>query len=52
VGIGLTESFVITAGDMRLLPKILDAANRYEEQPSDAEMDALVAEFDIQSILS
>jgi aryl-alcohol dehydrogenase-like predicted oxidoreductase len=50
--LGLTESFVITAGDMRLLPKILDAANRYEEQPSDAEMDALVAEFDIQSILS
>jgi len=50
--LGLTESFVITAGDMRLLPKILDAANRYEEQPSDAEMDALAAEFDIQPIFS
>jgi aryl-alcohol dehydrogenase-like predicted oxidoreductase len=50
--LGLPESFVITAGDMQILPKMLAAANRYEVQPSDAEMKAVVDEFDIQPIFS
>ena len=49
---GLTDSFVITAGDMQLVPKILDAADRYEKQPSDAEMEAIVDAYDIQPIFS
>ena len=48
----LQGSFLITAGDMQLLPKILDAANRFGKRPSDAEMNALVDEFDIQPIFS
>ncbi|MGD9380849.1 MAG: aldo/keto reductase [Candidatus Thorarchaeota archaeon] len=47
---GLSDSFLITAGDMRLLPKMLDAARRFKKQPSDAEMDALVDEFDLHTI--
>jgi aryl-alcohol dehydrogenase-like predicted oxidoreductase len=50
--LGLPDTFLITAGDMQILPKILDAANRFEAQPSDAEMAADVAEFDIQPIFS
>lgn len=48
----LEGSFVITAGDMKLLPKILDAANRYENPPSDEEMDALMEAYNIQFIFS
>jgi hypothetical protein len=37
-------------GDIQLLPKILGAANRHEERPSDAEMAVVVEEFAIQPI--
>jgi hypothetical protein len=50
--LGLPDSFLITAGDMQLLPKMLDAANRFEKRPSDTEMNAIVDEFDIQPIFS
>jgi hypothetical protein len=33
---------VITAGDVRLLPVILEAAERFERTPDNAEMRALV----------
>lgn len=48
--LGLSESFVVTAGDIRLLPKILDAATRFEKRTSDREMSALVDEFDMKTI--
>jgi len=48
--LGRRNIFVLTAGDMRLLPKMLDAATRFEAQPSDAEMSAHVAKFGIQPI--
>ncbi len=48
--LGLPDSFLITAGDIQLLPKVLNAANRFEKQPSDAQMKALVSEFDMQQI--
>ncbi|MFW9967267.1 MAG: aldo/keto reductase [Candidatus Thorarchaeota archaeon] len=50
--LGLQDSFLITAGDMRILPKILDAANRFGKRPSDIEMSAIVEEFDMQVIAS
>lgn len=50
--LGFPGSFLITAGDMRLLPKVLDAANRFAKQPSDQEMEAMVDEFDIRPIFS
>jgi hypothetical protein len=50
--LGLPHIFVITAGDMQLLPKILDAARRFEKRPSDADMNALITEYDIRPIFS
>src|SRR6266699_374174 len=37
--------FLDTAGDIRLLPKVLDAASRFQQGPSDEEMAALVKEL-------
>ena len=50
--LGFPDSFLITAGDMRLLPKMLAAAKHFEKRPSDIEMNAIVSEFDIQPIFS
>jgi aryl-alcohol dehydrogenase-like predicted oxidoreductase len=50
--LGLPDGFQITAGDMQLLPKILNAASRFKKRPSDTEMSAVVDEFDIQPIFS
>jgi len=50
--LGLPGSFLITAGDMQLLPKMLAAAYHYQKRPSDAEMKAIMDEFDIQPIFS
>ncbi|MCP4537422.1 MAG: aldo/keto reductase [Chloroflexi bacterium] len=41
---GYPGIFLNTAGDIHLLPKILDAASRFEKCPSDEAMDAMVAE--------
>ncbi len=46
--LGFPNSFVITVGDLQILPKVLDAANRFEKRPSDEEMRAIVDEFDMQ----
>lgn len=46
--LGYPNTFVITAGDMQVLPKVLDAAKRFEARPSAAEMAAHAAEFDIR----
>ena len=50
--LGFPDGFLITAGDMRLLPKVLDAASRFAKRPSDIEMKAIVDEFDIRPIFS
>ena len=42
--------FLNTAGDPELLPKILDAASRFKEQPSDDEMSRLVADKGMSSL--
>ncbi len=47
---GLQNSFVITAGDMHFLPKMLAAAERYEKRPSDIDMQAMVEALDIQPV--
>jgi len=46
------EIFLITAGDMQLLPKILAAAKRVKNCPSDREMNAMIEELDIRPIFS
>jgi aryl-alcohol dehydrogenase-like predicted oxidoreductase len=50
--LGHPDTFLITAGDMQLLPNILDAATRFEARPSDAEMAAHAAELAIQPIFT
>ena len=49
---GLPDSFVITAGDKRLLPKMLEAADRDDERPSNEKMRAIMDEYDVQPIFS
>jgi aryl-alcohol dehydrogenase-like predicted oxidoreductase len=49
---GLNDSFVITAGDIGILPQMLEAASRFVEDPSDAEMDALVERIGVQPIFT
>jgi predicted aldo/keto reductase-like oxidoreductase len=48
--LGFQNSFLITAGDMQLLPKVLGAADRFEKRPSDMEMRVLVDKFDMQPL--
>ena len=40
--LGRPDVFLITAGDVDLLPRVLDAASRFERTPGEAEMRALV----------
>jgi aryl-alcohol dehydrogenase-like predicted oxidoreductase len=40
--LGRAGIFVISAGDVRLLPRVLEAAERFERAPSDEEMSRLV----------
>jgi len=41
--LGRPEVFLNTVGDVKLLPKVLDAASRFASQPPDEAMDDLVA---------
>lgn len=50
--LGLKNSFLITAGDIQLLPKILEAANKFEKEPDNSEMQAHVEKYNIQLILN
>ncbi len=50
--LGFSESFIITAGDIRLLPKMLDAATRFEKRPPDSEMNAIVDGVGMQPVFS
>ena len=40
--LGRPGVFLNTVGDVTILPKVLEAASRFERRPSDAEMEALV----------
>jgi aryl-alcohol dehydrogenase-like predicted oxidoreductase len=40
--LGRPDAFLITAGDVKLLPKVLNAASRFERAPDDADMERLV----------
>lgn len=47
---GLQGSFVITAGDMQFISKMLDAAESFVQPPSDEEMKQLVKACGIQQV--
>lgn len=42
--LGHPDVFLNTAADIHILPKLLDAASRFETRPSDEEMDQVLAE--------
>jgi len=48
--LGRLGLFLNSAGDLTLLPKILDAADRFEQAPSEAEMQALTARLEMSSM--
>lgn len=45
--LGNPQAFLLTTGDVEILPRLLDAAERFTERPPDERMDALVAERDL-----
>jgi hypothetical protein len=45
--LGRPDAFLLTAGDVELLPRVLDAAERYERRPSDEDMAELVRRRDL-----
>ena len=45
--LGRPEAFLLTTGDVEILPRLLDAAERFERRPSDEDMAALVARRDL-----
>ncbi|MDQ7028156.1 MAG: aldo/keto reductase [Anaerolineae bacterium] len=45
--LGNEQVFLNTLGDIHFLPKVLDAANRFESRPSDEAMDLLVKEREV-----
>jgi aryl-alcohol dehydrogenase-like predicted oxidoreductase len=50
--LGQPDTFLITAGDMRLLPSILEAARRFEARISDGEMATVASEFGMKPIFA
>jgi len=48
--LGRPGVFLNTVGDIHLLPKVLDAAGRYESRPSDAEMAAIMEQAEMQPL--
>lgn len=50
--LGLENCFVISAGDMKILPKVLNAAERFEKRPTDSEMEFLVDKYNMKHIFT
>jgi len=48
--LGLPDVFINTAGDLALLPRVLDAASRFERRPPDTEMEAMLGSTRMTSL--
>jgi aryl-alcohol dehydrogenase-like predicted oxidoreductase len=48
--LGLPDIFLNTVGDLALLPKVLDAAGRFQRRPSDDEMAAMLGSAKMTSL--
>jgi len=48
--LGLPGVFINTAGDLTLLPRVLEAAARFERRPSDEEMEAMLGSTRMTSL--
>jgi hypothetical protein len=45
--LGNPQAFLITTGDVEILPRLLDAAERFEQRPADERMAELAREGDL-----
>jgi aryl-alcohol dehydrogenase-like predicted oxidoreductase len=50
--LGHADLFLNSAGDVNLLPKVLDAADRYQTPPTDGEMQAQMDELGMQPLFT
>ncbi|MDQ3250093.1 MAG: aldo/keto reductase [Chloroflexota bacterium] len=50
--LGRPNIFLNTVGDIHLLPKVLDAASRFQQRPTDAEMSHLLEERHMSSLFA
>ncbi len=50
--LGQEGVFLNTVGDIHLLPMVLDAASRFEARPSEAEMQAMAAEWAMEPLFT
>ena len=48
--LGRPEAFLLTAGDVDILPRLLDAAERYQQRPPDEAMDDLAARRQVEPL--
>lgn len=48
--LGRPGIFLNTVGDITVLPLVLDAADRFRERPSDAEMDSLIGQQEMEPL--
>ena len=48
--LGRPEAFLLTTGDVDILPLLLDAAERYEQRPSDETMEDLAARRQVEPL--
>jgi predicted aldo/keto reductase-like oxidoreductase len=48
--LGRPEAFLLTTGDVEILPMLLDAVERFERRPSDEEMAELVARREVAAL--
>ena len=48
--LGRSDVFLLTTGDVDILPMLLDAVERFEQRPSDERMDRLAAEREISPL--
>ena len=48
--LGRPEAFLLTTGDIEILPRLLDAVERFQRRPSDEEMAELVARRDLEPL--
>jgi aryl-alcohol dehydrogenase-like predicted oxidoreductase len=48
--LGRSQAFLLTTGDVEVLPRLLDAAERFERRPTPEEMTALVARRDLEAL--
>jgi len=50
--LGHRRIFMVSVGDVHLLPKVLDAADRFQKAPTDEEMQAQVEELNMQPLFT